>query len=112
MQMYFLIVGALGVWRVTHLLSQESGPGDVLSKFRRFAGNGFWGELLRCFYCMSLWISAPFALLLGDSWKQRALLWLALSGAAILMERFSAERDRTARDFYMEDTTEDEHVLR
>lgn len=46
MGFYSLIVGALCVWRITHLLSAEDGPGDVLVHLRRHAGNGSWGRLL------------------------------------------------------------------
>ena len=84
---YGFILGVLGVWRVTHLLNAEDGPCEVLVRLRRIAGSGFWGELLDCFYCLSLWISAPFALLLSSNRRELLLLWLALSGGAILMER-------------------------
>ena len=54
---------------------------------RRRMGNGFWGKLLDCFYCLSLWIAAPFAFFVGQDLKERVLLWLAMSGGAILLER-------------------------
>jgi len=111
MHVYFVILGTLGVWRITHLLSQENGPAEVLAKLRHFAGDGFWGQLLGCFYCMSVWVAAPFALLLGQGWREDALLWPALSGAAILLERITAERRPAVRGFYLEEP-EDEHVLR
>ena len=88
--MYRLLLAILGVWRITHLLQAEDGPWGIVLRLRRFAGNGFWGELLDCFYCLSLWIAAPFALELGTEWKERLLLWPALSGAAILLERVTA----------------------
>jgi hypothetical protein len=56
------------------------------------AGNTVFGSLLDCFYCLSLWIAAPLAWLLGHMWMERALLWLAFSAGAILLERISAER--------------------
>jgi hypothetical protein len=87
---YGFILGALGVWRLTHLLNAEDGPWQVFVRLRRLAGSSFWGELLDCFYCLSLWVAAPFALLLGSSWRERLLLWLALSGAASLLERMHA----------------------
>ena len=51
------------------------------------AGDGFWGTLLDCFYCLSLWIAAPIAWWMGSQWLERCVLWLALSGGAILLER-------------------------
>jgi hypothetical protein len=111
MRVYCLIVGGLGVWRVTHLLSEEAGPLEIFRRLRRIAGEGFWGQLFGCFYCMSVWVAAPFALLLEQGWKERGLLWLALSGAAILLERVSAERAPVPHGFYMEDKETDD-VLR
>ena len=81
------IIATLAVWRVTHLLAAEDGPADIIVRLRRLAGNGFLGRLLDCFYCLSLWIAIPAAWLLGNSWGERMLLWLSLSGAAILLER-------------------------
>jgi len=46
-----------------------------------------WGKLLDCFQCLSLWVAAPYAWWLGENWKERLLLWPALSAAAILLER-------------------------
>jgi hypothetical protein len=87
---YWFVLGVLAVWRVTHLLSAEDGPWDVVIRLRRRAGTGFWGTLLDCFYCLSLWIAAPFAVLLGGGWTERLLLWPALSAGAILLERVTS----------------------
>lgn len=87
MVFYWLILGILGVWRITHLLQAEDGPWDVVVRLRRLAGTGFWGTLLDCFYCLSFWIAAPFAWFLGESLKERFLLWLAFSAGAILADR-------------------------
>lgn len=87
MKFYWLALGILGVWRITHLLHAEDGPWEILARMRRAAGRGFWACLLDCFYCLSLWIAIPFAYCIGAGWKERLLLWPALSGAAILLER-------------------------
>ncbi len=92
MKLYWLLLGVLSVWRITHLLQAEDGPWRIVFRLRRFAGDTFWGELLDCFYCLSLWIAAPFALELGAGWKERLMLWPALSGASILLERSTAAR--------------------
>jgi hypothetical protein len=89
MDFYWLTLGALAVWRTTHLLNAEDGPGDLFVYVQRIAGSGFWGNLLDCFYCLSLWIAAPFAWWIGTSWMHKLLLWLALSATAILIERLS-----------------------
>ncbi len=79
---YRLVIGALAVWRLTHLLYAENGPFGVLARLRRMGG-----ELFDCFYCLSVWVAAPLAIALGDGWAGRLLLIPALSGAAILAER-------------------------
>jgi hypothetical protein len=88
--LYRLLLGTLCVWRVTHLFQAEDGPWDVVVRIRRAAGEGFPGQLLDCFYCLSLWLAVPFAFLVGEGWKEWFLLWLALSAGSILLERCSA----------------------
>ncbi len=101
MQFYWLALGILSVWRVTHLLNAEDGPWDLVVRLRRRAGTGFWARLLDCFYCLSLWIAAPLAYFIGSRWFERLLLWLALSAGAILLERLAPERS-AAPPFYSE----------
>jgi Protein of unknown function (DUF1360) len=88
MGVYRLVLGALVTWRVTYLLHAEDGPWQVLVRIRKLA-KAVSGKLFDCFYCLSLWVAAPFAYLLGESWEERALLVPALSGAAILLERLT-----------------------
>ena len=83
---YAFLLGILSVWRITHLFHAEDGPWDVVVRLRRMAGEGFWGQLLDCFYCLSVWIAAPFAIFLGRKPGERFLLWTALSAGAILLE--------------------------
>lgn len=92
MRFYWLALGILAVWRITHLLNAEDGPWDVFVRMRRAVGEGFWGALLDCFYCLNLWVAAPIAYWLGEGWKERLLLWPALSAGAIVLERLTAER--------------------
>lgn len=111
MYFYWLIVGVLAVWRITHLLQAEDGPWDLVVRLRRLAGTGFWGQLLDCFYCLSVWVAAPFAIYLGETPGQQFLLWLALSGGAILLERATAHKYGEAPVAFIEES-EDEYVLR
>jgi hypothetical protein len=76
------ILSMLAVWRVTHLLACEDGPFDLIFKLKKISGQGFFGNLLDCFYCLSLWIAVPFAILLSADWTARTVAWLALSGGA------------------------------
>jgi Protein of unknown function (DUF1360) len=102
MQWYLFVIGSLAVWRITHLLNVEDGPVNVLARLRRAAGRSSLGELLDCFYCLSLWVALPIALLVGGGWEQTVLLWLALSGASILLERSTAG---PAQAVYYEDNS-------
>ncbi|MGZ3765064.1 MAG: DUF1360 domain-containing protein [Mucilaginibacter sp.] len=83
------VLCTLAVWRITHLLSQEDGPFDIVIKFRKLFGQGFFGTLLDCFYCLSLWIAIPFTVFLCREWLQGIITWLALSGAACLLFKFT-----------------------
>jgi len=71
---YLLLLGALVVWRLTHLLHAEDGPWDLLRRLRERLGEGFGGRLLDCFYCLSLWIAAPAAWLIGPDLGPRLVL--------------------------------------
>jgi Protein of unknown function (DUF1360) len=84
---FLFIVLILVVWRITHLLSSEDGPFDIIFLLRKKAGAGFFGSLLDCFYCLSLWIALPVGVYTGHTWKEKILYWLALSGAACLAEQ-------------------------
>lgn len=84
------VAAVLATWRLAHLVAAEDGPWDVVARLRRRAGAGFWGRLMDCFYCLSLWVALPFAWLVGDDWHSRLIAWPALSGGAILLERITA----------------------
>jgi hypothetical protein len=83
---FVFCLAALAVWRVTHLLQAEDGPFDLFFHLRRWLGTSLLGKLLDCFYCLSVWVAAPAAWMVGRDWPERLLLWLALSAAAILLE--------------------------
>jgi hypothetical protein len=114
MTFYWLTVGILAVWRITHLLQAEDGPWEMVVRLRRRAGIGFWGRLLDCFYCLSIWVAFPFAVVLAGQWRDVILLWPALSGSAILLERATGSRAEAATALYYEEAPkgEDNGVLR
>jgi hypothetical protein len=86
------VICTLALWRITHLLSQEDGPFDAIIKFRKLFGQSFFGNLLDCFYCLSLWIAIPLAFLLCSEWLQGFVTWLALSGGACLLFKLSDKK--------------------
>ncbi len=112
MRFYWLVIGILAVWRVTHLFQAEDGPWDLIVRFRLWIGSGFWGKLLGCFYCLSLWISAPMAGLLGEAWVEKVTLWFALSAGAIVIERLTSHEARVPPALYYEDPEETDGLLR
>ncbi|MBL7732413.1 MAG: DUF1360 domain-containing protein [Chitinophagaceae bacterium] len=77
------------VWRVTHLISAEDGPFDVIIRLRKLAGNSFFGKLMDCFYCLSIWTGLGAAFWAAAKWQEIILLCLYYSGASILLEKLT-----------------------
>jgi len=84
-----MVLAVLATWRVTHLLANEDGPAEIIARLRERLGHGPLGKLMDCFHCLSLWIAAPMALLLAGNPLDWLLGWLALSGAACLLQRLA-----------------------
>lgn len=82
-----LVLAALATWRVSHFLAEEDGPADLVVRLRRRAGSSWAGDLLDCFYCLSIWVAAPFSLGLVRRHRVDPVSWLAVSGAACLLEQ-------------------------
>ena len=110
MRFYNFLLGSLAVWRITHLLHAEDGPWDIVVHLRQRAGEGFWGQLLDCFYCLSVWIAAPLAFFLEEKPGDRILLWPALSAGASLLERVTDHEHGEPPALFVEDS-EDEHAM-
>ena len=86
-----LVLAVLATWRLTHLLASEDGPGDIIFRFRTLLGQTLVGKLMDCFNCLSLWIAAPLALYVSRQPVEWLMSWLAVSGAACLLERLVRE---------------------
>src|SRR4051794_40954126 len=85
------LIAALATWRISHLLANEDGPADIIVRFRRRLGDGVLGQLMDCFYCVSIWVAAPIALTLCSEASEFTLTWLSLSGGACLLNRIGQE---------------------
>jgi len=85
------VMAVLATWRVTHLLASEDGPADLVASLRARLGSGILGQLMDCFHCLSFWVAAPMAVLVSRGALDFLLIWLALSGAACLLERIGQE---------------------
>ncbi len=84
-------LAVLAVWRITHLLAKEDGPWDLIVRLRKAVGHGFFGKLMDCFQCLSLWVAVPFTFFLIQKVLQWLVGWLAISAAACLLERAVGE---------------------
>jgi hypothetical protein len=75
-----LAVAALALWRASAWLWREDGATRTRAWLCRWT---FWAGKVSCFWCVTLWLSLPVALVWWLWWP--LLLPLALSGAAILL---------------------------
>lgn len=100
---YWLALGMLSVWRITHFLQAEDGPWDLTVRLRQAVGDGVFGAALDCFACLSLWVAAPFAAMIAERWGQGILLWLSFSAGALLLERATNRDSDPPPAYYFED---------
>ena len=82
-----LLLAMLATWRLSFMLTQETGPWDMFTALRRVAGESMLGHALQCFYCTSVWVAAPLAVLVTPWSLRTPVTWLALSGGACLLHR-------------------------
>jgi Protein of unknown function (DUF1360) len=88
-------VAALATWRVTHLLANEDGPADVIVRMREKLGDSQLGALMDCFQCASMWVAIPFAFFAARKPADRVAAWLALSGAACIIQEVTSHDHKT-----------------
>lgn len=86
-----LVLACLATWRMTHLLACEDGPFDICVRLRLRLGDAFFGRLMDCFNCLSFWVAVPAAFFVSREPVDLILVWLAVSGAACLLERLGQE---------------------
>lgn len=103
MDWFYFTISSLAVWRLTHLFAKEDGPFDIIFLMRQKAGSGFFAKLLDCFYCLSIWMALPFGIWLGMDWIQKLILWLAISGAACVLEQATTKSNAPGNTEYHED---------
>lgn len=80
------VLAVLATWRVTHLLAYEDGPADLIVRFRARLGRSIAGQLMDCFFCLSIWIAVPTALFVSLKPAEWLMSWLAVSGGACLLQ--------------------------
>src|SRR3569833_552596 len=84
-------LAALAVWRVAHMLVHEDGPKRLIAQLRALAAGTEIGRALDCVGCMSLWLALPASVWVSRRFAEFIPTWLALSGAAFLLERIGSE---------------------
>ncbi len=87
-------LAVLATWRLAHLVAYEDGPANAIARTRARAGESLAGELMDCFNCLSLWAAAPLAVAVAGRRRDAPITWLALSGAACLLERTTKKQEQ------------------
>ncbi len=99
-----LIFLGLATWRLSHLLSEEDGPGDVFHNLRIRLGayetddgwdaQTFFGKLLLCPLCLSIWFAIPlYALEQLFPVVRQGIYALAITGLASFMQLTISGKD-------------------
>lgn len=90
----WLTIGALAAYRVGLMVSEEAGPFAIFTRLRnRWTDDEDWKATgIRCLRCVSFWAALAVAgglVALGRATLfELPLLWLALAGAAILIDKY------------------------
>lgn len=101
------IIASLATYRLTAMLNEEAGPGDIFTNFRtrigvrydehsRPFGTNWVAKGVLCFYCLSVWIGFAVFLfivltaLVGFPVVGNLLLFpFALSGVAVFLKKWA-----------------------
>lgn len=99
-----LLTLILATWRISSLLVYEDGPFEIFERLRHRAGVVYnehsqregtndLAKGLTCLWCVSVWVSAFWVVLLALSgWCLWLALPFAISGGAVLVEQWMGER--------------------
>lgn len=87
MIIFWSIVAVFAVYRVSRMLTQdEDGPFDLFTAARARLGQDNWiGRGVRCYLCVSFWLSLPAAALVATNWRELLLSWAGIAGAAVFL---------------------------
>jgi hypothetical protein len=93
----WLLLTALGVWRLTAFVAYEAGPFDVATAIRRGLVRVGLARLVGCFYCLSFWMSCS-AILVFRPGLDSPLVILGVAGAVAVIERLLTGSQSTGAD--------------
>lgn len=97
MSLLHVLIAGLAGWRLASMLVGETGPWHIFERVRdRVAAEpghpeGFWGELLSCIWCTSVWTSTAAWLLYYLS--PQAVSLVAVWAVAMIVEGIVRGRD-------------------
>lgn len=80
-----LITLAIATWRLSFMITRETGPFEV---FRRLRDRFPLGGLTTCLYCTSIWI-ALLAYVFWDSPARSLIICFAISGVALMLASYT-----------------------
>lgn len=80
-----LLILSLATWRLAYMLVKEPGPYQIIERTRKVR---FLSKVLACVNCASIWV-APFLWLLTFTPLWPLVWFLAISGAALMLHRYT-----------------------
>lgn len=90
------LLAILATWRISHLVSEEEGPGNILGKLRSYFIEGgepdgrpknWFGKALQCPYCISIYVAFLIAIYFSyGNWWLLPLYTAAFSAGSILVD--------------------------
>jgi hypothetical protein len=92
-----VLAWTLAAYRVSHLVTRESGPWRCFDRMREYLWNrGFLTlyELVNCFFCFSLWVCLVPAVFLAPTVKDFFVLWLSIGGAVLIMDKLTNREEK------------------
>lgn len=92
MDVMLFALGALAVYRLSRMISDEEGPFAVFTKLRGvFPPTDWVGRGMECIMCISVWVALPIACYIDWTWTT-PLTWLALSGVTVIIRKWENKR--------------------
>ena len=85
-RVFRFVLASLAAWRLAFLVVREHGPYQTFERARKWAGEGFVGQLVSCVKCVGVWIAVPFALFVGGTNVELLVTWLAIAGVVALID--------------------------
>lgn len=100
MKWFQFMLGALATYRLSILISKESGPGFIFRKLRRAPDSKKHPSVkegLSCPFCVSIWFSAAttgyYIWMDWITWHEAPLYWLSFSAVAVVLNQAFTKGD-------------------